>query len=111
MRLLDQTMFEQLIGVQETEKGVTLPSVTGIYFTASWCTACRRVDLVAVQKAVPGIEWLKCDVDVNQYTGGYCGIRSIPSFLVIKDKKILGTLGSSDTAEIVAWLQEKIVTE
>jgi beta-lactam-binding protein with PASTA domain len=37
---------------------------------------------------MPDVEWLKCDVDQNNYTPGYCGIRSIPSFIVVANGKV-----------------------
>jgi hypothetical protein len=45
-------------------------------------------------------------MDENEYTAGYCGIRSIPTFLVIKNKAIKGTLGESRTEHVIKWLKE-----
>jgi len=112
MRLLiSQVEFEQLIGLQEPEPGTVLSNVTVVYFTAAWCSACRRLDLPAIEAATPGVNWLKCDVDANNYTGGYCGIRSIPTFLAIVDKKIVGTIGSSNTQDVIKWVNEKTPTK
>jgi hypothetical protein len=47
-------------------------------------------------------------MDDNEYTAGFCGIRSIPSFMVIKDKKILGTLANSDTEKVLAWITQTL---
>ena len=104
--LISQIEFEQLIGLQEPEDGTVLPNFSVIYFTASWCGACRRLDIPAIQAATEGANWLKCDVDINTYTGGFCGIRSIPTFLIVADKAVVGTLGSSDTKKVIAWIQE-----
>lgn len=104
MRLLiSQIEFEELIGLQAPETGVPLPPFTVIYFTAAWCSACRRLDLNAIEAATPGADWLKCDVDQNNYTAGYCGVRSIPSFIAIRDKKVVGTLQSTDNQKVIAW--------
>ena len=58
----------------------------------------------AIEAATPGVNWLKCDVDQNNYTAGYCGVRSIPSFIVIRDKKVTGTLQSSDNQKVLDWV-------
>jgi thioredoxin-like negative regulator of GroEL len=106
MRLLiSQVEFEELIGLQEPEPGTVVPNFTVIYFTASWCSACRRLDMGAVEAATAGANWLKCDVDQNNYTAGYCGIRSIPSFIIVSDKKVVGTLQSTDNQKVVDWVQ------
>lgn len=102
--LISQIEFEQLIGLQEPEDGTTLPPVTIVYFTAGWCSACRRLNLDAIESATAGATWLKCDVDVNNYTAGYCGIRSIPTFLAVVNKKILGTMSSSKNEDVINWV-------
>lgn len=105
IQLLDtQEMFEQLIG-----RSSDMPHISGstvIYFTASWCSACRRIKLDEVVNACKHIRLLKCDVDLNNYTAGFCNIKSIPTFLAIKDLKIIGQLGSSDTTKIVDWVTQ-----
>ena len=107
--LISQIEFEELIGLQEPEKGTVIPSLTVIYFTASWCSACRRLDLGVIEAATPGVNWLKCDVDQNNYTAGYCGIRSIPSFIVIHNKKVVGTLQASDNQKVLDWVQSHVL--
>ena len=103
MKLLEnQNQFEVLIGKQEAT--YDLPDLTIIYFTAQWCSACTRLNMQQIQSTLSA-EWLKCDIDKNDYTAGYCGIRSIPTFLVVYRKKIVGTLSSSNTGEVISWLQ------
>jgi thioredoxin 1 len=105
--LLTQELFEQLIGRAPSEKPV--PSFCVVYFTAKWCGACKRLDLDEIESSVPKATWYKCDIDENDYTAGFCGIRSIPTFLVIKESKILGQLGDSRTSEVVTWLKRFVV--
>jgi thioredoxin-like negative regulator of GroEL len=106
--LISQVEFEQLIGVQDPEPGTVLPDFTVIYFTARWCSACRTLDPDALEKAVPGASWLKCDLDQNDYTAGYCGIRSIPTFLIVHKKKIVGQLGSNNNEKVVEWVTKQL---
>lgn len=102
--LMEQAEFETLIGRGEypDEK---VPPFTVVYFTATWCGACRSIDLAALEAAFPTINWLKCDVDQNNYTPGYCAIRSIPTFIAIKDKKIVDRFQSNDNGKIIEWLK------
>ena len=102
--LISQVEFEQLIGRQEPDPGTVLPSFTVIYFTAAWCSACRSLDLDALEKGVPGVNWLKCDIDQNDYTPGYCGVRSIPTFLIVHEKKVVGMLSSNKTQKVLEWV-------
>ena len=96
-----QEQFEELIGrIPVLEP---LPSLTVIWFSANWCGPCRKIQMDKLMSEFPA-NWLKCDVDQNSYTAGFCGIRSIPTFMVIYNTKILGTKGSSDTNEILQWL-------
>lgn len=100
--LHNQDLFEQLIGRQPSHD--PLPPINIIYFTASWCGACKRLDLPQLVGAYPLVAWWKCDIDQNDYTAGFCGIRSIPTFMVIKNQKILGTFSNSDTKQVLAWI-------
>lgn len=105
--LLDHTVFEALIGRIESEK--PLPGLCVIYFTASWCGPCRRLRLNDIVGSISSsASWYKCDIDQNNYTAGYCGIRSIPTFMVIKNTKILGTFSNSDSDKIIAWLKATV---
>jgi thioredoxin-like negative regulator of GroEL len=83
--------------------------VTAIYFTAKWCSACKKLDLPAIQAAFPNVHWLKCDVDVNTYSPGFCGVRSIPSFMLINNQRPTAAFTSSSTEKVVAWIQGHLV--
>jgi thiol-disulfide isomerase/thioredoxin len=100
--LENHEQFEQLIGRAPCE--YDLPDLVVIWFSAQWCGPCKKVNVELLESSFPAT-WLKCDIDRNDYTAGYCGLRSIPSFLVVYKKKILGTKSSSITQEILAWLQ------
>lgn len=103
MKLLSHGEFEMLIGRQAAT--IAIPDLTVIWFSAIWCGPCKRIDIDFLQKSFPA-NWLKCDIDQNDYTAGFCGIRSVPSFLVVYKKKVVGTKSSSTTGEIMEWLQK-----
>ena len=103
MKLLENhEQFEQLIGRAPCE--YDFPDLVVIWFSAQWCGPCKKIDVELLENRFSAT-WLKCDIDRNDYTAGYCGLRSIPSFLVVYKKKILGTKSSSNTQEILAWLE------
>lgn len=116
----DHEEFERLIGRTIESDGVVAAnaplavptkkgSVSGstiVYFTASWCGPCKRIgpsvaELVARN---PQIRWLKCDVDRNNYTGGFCNVKSIPTFMAIHNTKILGQVQVSDADKLAEWV-------
>ena len=77
-----------------------------VYFTAEWCAPCKRLDLEKIvhatnEKQIP--IW-KCDDTINNYTGGYCGIRKLPTFVLMKPKSIQATLQSNDTDTVLKWI-------
>jgi thioredoxin-like negative regulator of GroEL len=102
--LQSQEQFEILLGRVPTKDPI--PPLSIVYFTAKWCGACKRLDLDKIVKSVPHASWLKCDIDENDYTAGFCGIRSIPTFLVLKNMKVEGTLGESKTENVIEWLKK-----
>jgi thioredoxin-like negative regulator of GroEL len=104
--LQTQDQFEQLIGRQITHE--PLPPISIVYFTANWCGACKRLDFQQILGKYPNIAWWKCDVDINDYTLGYCGLRSIPSFVLIHNQTILGSLSNNQTETVINWIQEKL---
>jgi thioredoxin-like negative regulator of GroEL len=103
--LRTQEEFEVLLGRVPVSTDKPIPPFVIIYFTAVWCKACKKLDLDAIRAVVPKATWLKCDIDRNDYTAGYCGIKSIPTFLVIQDKKVVSQLGDNRTEKVVEWLK------
>ena len=103
--LMTQEEFEQLTGVQPVPEGTTIPPFSVIYFTATWCGACRKLDMPALEAALPEVNWLKCDVDQNNYTGGYCGVRSIPAFIIVKNKVVGTPLQSNSNDTVEKWIR------
>lgn len=101
-------MFENLIGRGTNAENIEAPPICIVYFTANWCGACKRLDLTKLVGSYPLIAWFKCDIDMNDYTAGYCGIRSIPTFLLIKNKEVVGKLSNSSTEAVLKWISEQV---
>ena len=78
-----------------------------VCFSAKWCGPCRRIDKAALVKSAPGVTWYHCDVDANEITLGYCGGRSIPAFVLVRDGVFVGRLeGPRDAQHVLEWIKE-----
>ena len=103
--LPSHTYFEQLLGRGEPTEDA-LPTLAVVYFTAKWCKKCQSFDLEKIMTALPNAAWYKNDIDENENTYAYCSLRSIPSFVVIKDKKYMGSLSKTTEQGVIEWLKQ-----
>ena len=107
--LQNQELFERLIGrIEEEKDSLPLPTKSIVYFTAKWWGACKRLNLPKLLDDHSQYTWFKCDIDVNEYTAGFCGIQQIPTFIMINNKKIVGRISNSDTATVSKWILETV---
>lgn len=104
--------FEQLMGRGEPTDD-PLPSLVVVYFTAKWCKKCKTFDLETIISALPTATWYKNDIDENENTYAYCTLRSIPSFVVLKNKKFMGKFdvetdmkGKVTQENVITWLKQ-----
>lgn len=60
-----------------------------LYFTATWCPPCKAISPVyeKLSKTKPGISFIKIDVDVLGGVAQQFNIRSVPTFIFMKDQK------------------------
>ena len=82
----------------------TVSRPTLIYFTASWCGPCKRLDWDVLFDHLKTTEVYKCDVSENTYTPGFCGVKSIPAFMMLRPGQAPASFQSSDTALVAEWL-------
>ena len=77
-----------------------------VYFSASWCGPCRRLDMDAIEAAAKtsGIPLWKVEQTVNEYTAGFCNVNSLPTFVLFKPKEIVSKISSSATQDVVSWM-------
>ena len=102
--------FEEMYTGSPNGKGQSNGNPVLIYFTADWCGACKRVDWEFILEEFPDLPVYKCDVDANKYTPGFCGVRSIPSFVMIKGaKQVVGPIQTSETAKIASWIHQNSI--
>lgn len=105
--LQSQEQFENQIWTNSAPASQTFI----VYFTADWCTACKRLDLPTLMSLTAhnsNVFWYKCDLDKNNYTPAYCSVRQIPTFLCIRNKQIVGRLTSSVNETVADWIQEQL---
>ena len=107
--LTNQAMFEERWFYKEGTKPEGVREKDGafiIYFTASWCKPCKNLDIDKINETceIVGIPFWKCDYVVNDYTSGYCNVKTFPTFLLVKPKKIVSSISSNKTEEVLVWL-------
>jgi thioredoxin-like negative regulator of GroEL len=100
--LPDQEFFESLIAKNPPNPH---DPIVIILFTAKWCNPCKRLNKEVLLGLSDKIKWYKCDIDENDYTAGYCGIKTIPAFLAIVNGKIQPIFCSSETMKVVQWIK------
>lgn len=101
--LTSQEMFEELYSLD-------LKSPILVYFTADWCGACKRIDWEFIEDEFKNLPIYRCDIDENKYTPGFCGVRSIPNFMMVyPQKQLAGPFQSSDTAKIASWIHTNLI--
>lgn len=76
-----------------------------IKFGAQWCGPCKRLDMDFLTNLSEHIKWYECDIDENDYTAGYCGVKSIPAFLAIVNGQPQPLFACSDVMKIAQWMK------
>lgn len=81
------------------------------YFTASWCGPCKRVypDLLKIKKQLDpkNILLFKIDIDNdNDEICNKCDIKSVPSFLLFKDRTFIERVNGADSQKLVDMINK-----
>ena len=101
--LPNHELFESLL---VPESPLSTPIL--ISFSASWCGPCQKINWDFILEEFPNLPVYYCDIDINKYTPGFCGVKSIPSLLLLtpgdKRSNVIGPLQSSETAKICSWI-------
>lgn len=80
-------------------------------FYADWCGPCKIMEpaLEEMEKIYLGkIEFQKVDVEANEHLAGQYDIRSIPTFVLIKEgKEIDRKMGAMPKEMLKDWLESQ----
>ena len=79
--------------------------ISMVKFGATWCGPCKRIDKDVLIGLSDKIKWYDCDLDENEDTPAYCGVEKIPAFLAIVNGQPKRLFQSSDTNEVIRWMQ------
>lgn len=81
-------------------------------FWAEWCGPCRMLApiLDEISQDLSGkVTVFKMNVDENPSTPSTLGIRSIPTLMLFKQGKLIGTkVGASEKSSLVEWINSLI---
>tara|TARA_B100001778_G_scaffold327833_1_gene326484 strand:+ start:177 stop:497 length:321 start_codon:yes stop_codon:yes gene_type:complete len=88
----------------ETSKGTVL-----IDFYADWCAPCKRMMpkvMEAAEHLKGKITVAKINIDESKELAAKFGVRSIPTFVLIKDGKVVNqSVGSKSTNDLVSFAE------
>ncbi len=69
-----------------------------IDFYADWCMPCKFAapHYERLAQKYPNARFLKINVDYNPQVAGYFRIQGVPTFVIIKDRRIVGKVVGAD---------------
>lgn len=81
---------------------------TLLYFTASWCGPCKRMAPIIYDKftKINNLDIYKIDIDDNDYICTKYNIKSVPTFILIKDKQVKMNFSGSDPIKLLKNIQD-----
>ena len=80
------------------------------YFSATWCGPCKKllplVEEIDNRNTNDKLKFYYVNIDENDKLCGSCNIKQVPSYAVVKDKKVLGLDTGSDILKVGNLLKE-----
>ena len=76
-------------------------------FFADWCGPCRTIapKFVELESEFKTIEFLKVNIDDSAEIAERFAIKAMPTFVFIKNGKVLGSVEGADLKKIIATLE------
>ncbi len=83
-----------------------------IDFWAEWCGPCKMITPILEKVAAEAegrVKIVKLNIDENLDTPSKFGVRSIPTLMLFKDGKAVGTkVGVASKTAVSAWFEEHV---
>ena len=100
-------MIQQLTK-QEQFKELLLSPTFLVWFSASWCGPCQRMDKKTLEETAEemGIPFYYCDESVNRDTIDAVGIRSFPTFVLYDKGSEVSRRVSADTTKVCQYIRK-----
>jgi thioredoxin 1 len=85
--------MSQLIEVTNNEFNLKTDKYIFLFFTASWCGPCKNIkpqlEMISNKYVNPNVIFYKIDITENEELAEKMNIKSVPTFLLLKDEKIV----------------------
>ena len=100
-------MIQQLT-TQEQFKELLRGSQFLVWFSASWCGPCQRMDKKMLEETAAelNLPFYYCDETVNRDTIDAVGIRTFPTFVLYDKGSESSRRVSADTTKVCQWIKK-----
>ena len=83
------------------------------YFTASWCGPCKKITPSIEEisnKLSESIDFYKISIDddANEEICEKCQIKSVPTFILLKNRNSLGVVNGADLKNLLILIKNNI---
>lgn len=81
-----------------------------LYFTADWCNPCKKVRPIVeeLNKEQIVAKFFVIDADIEDEMVSDFGVRSVPTFILIKDNvEVSRTTGAKTKEELTSFINEE----
>lgn len=83
------------------------------YFTASWCGPCKKISPVVEElseKLKSKVVFYKIQIDdeTNEEICEKCQIKSVPTFILLKERNSLGIVNGTDINKLLTLIKNNI---
>ena len=84
----------ECITEENVKQIIEQPEYLLFYFTASWCGPCQKIkpQIIKLKEGLEStnIKFYMIDIDENDTLCEKCNIKSVPTFILFKDKQEIG---------------------
>ena len=89
------------------------PKLILFYFTANWCGPCQKISPIVEElskKLSDKIDFFKIQIDddENEEICEKCEIKSVPTFILFKERSSLGIINGADINKLIVLIKNNI---